>query len=295
MNYAQLDGMPACASFTSLPGLFRIKPIICRNPRCTDLHITLRFEEVDRSLAVKKIGSRFDLDLDLSSGKVRDMGDFPAELLPVVAEFEKDLTGDILSAFHKSVHGEKEKRRKIEAYTMDPADIHSGHLFPFDDILNEGTGTGRRGCRFVISCRGVGFIVEDLYCPGPGCDCKKVHLNFIMMKHHSDGTATGQDIILTVAVPFTGRITLPENMVCTKKSAKELINHFFACYPEAMAEFRENYRIVKDMARRSLAAAEKPKQEEVRRVTPPAPGAKPGRNEPCICGSGKKYKKCCGR
>jgi hypothetical protein len=26
----------------------------------------------------------------------------------------------------------------------------------------------------------------------------------------------------------------------------------------------------------------------------PAPGQKlPGRNEPCICGSGKKFKKCC--
>ena len=24
-------------------------------------------------------------------------------------------------------------------------------------------------------------------------------------------------------------------------------------------------------------------------------GKKPGRNEPCACGSGKKYKKCCGR
>jgi preprotein translocase subunit SecA len=23
--------------------------------------------------------------------------------------------------------------------------------------------------------------------------------------------------------------------------------------------------------------------------------AKPGRNEPCPCGSGKKYKKCCGK
>ena len=25
------------------------------------------------------------------------------------------------------------------------------------------------------------------------------------------------------------------------------------------------------------------------------PGAKPGRNDPCPCGSGKKFKKCCGR
>ncbi|MGR9117332.1 MAG: SEC-C metal-binding domain-containing protein [Gammaproteobacteria bacterium] len=25
------------------------------------------------------------------------------------------------------------------------------------------------------------------------------------------------------------------------------------------------------------------------------PPKKPGRNDPCPCGSGKKYKKCCGR
>ena len=36
----------------------------------------------------------------------------------------------------------------------------------------------------------------------------------------------------------------------------------------------------------------KPGQRE---ATPsPRPSAKPGRNEPCPCGSGKKYKKCCG-
>lgn len=35
---------------------------------------------------------------------------------------------------------------------------------------------------------------------------------------------------------------------------------------------------------------EAPKPETVRRDTP-----KVGRNDPCICGSGKKYKKCCGK
>jgi SWIM/SEC-C metal-binding protein len=35
-----------------------------------------------------------------------------------------------------------------------------------------------------------------------------------------------------------------------------------------------------------------------RLLNPPAPvsaAGTPGRNEPCPCGSGKKYKKCCGR
>lgn len=30
-------------------------------------------------------------------------------------------------------------------------------------------------------------------------------------------------------------------------------------------------------------------------LPPPAPAANVGRNDPCPCGSGKKYKKCCGR
>jgi uncharacterized protein YecA (UPF0149 family) len=33
---------------------------------------------------------------------------------------------------------------------------------------------------------------------------------------------------------------------------------------------------------------------EVMRKTPAASGEKAGRNDPCPCGSGKKYKKCCG-
>ncbi|MPZ21567.1 MAG: hypothetical protein GEV06_27300 [Luteitalea sp.] len=28
-------------------------------------------------------------------------------------------------------------------------------------------------------------------------------------------------------------------------------------------------------------------------TTPPATGERPGRNEPCHCGSGRKYKQCC--
>jgi SEC-C motif-containing protein len=35
-------------------------------------------------------------------------------------------------------------------------------------------------------------------------------------------------------------------------------------------------------------------QEANRKAQPIVKGAQPGRNDPCPCGSGKKYKKCCG-
>ena len=36
-------------------------------------------------------------------------------------------------------------------------------------------------------------------------------------------------------------------------------------------------------------------QQEVQKAQPVRVEKKVGRNEPCPCGSGKKYKKCCGR
>jgi len=41
--------------------------------------------------------------------------------------------------------------------------------------------------------------------------------------------------------------------------------------------------------------AEKELLEKTEKVEPLKIEAEPGRNDPCPCGSGKKYKKCCGR
>jgi len=49
-----------------------------------------------------------------------------------------------------------------------------------------------------------------------------------------------------------------------------------------------------EMAQRQRAAAQAPQGEKkVKQIKLDQP--KVGRNDPCPCGSGKKYKKCCGR
>jgi uncharacterized protein YecA (UPF0149 family) len=48
------------------------------------------------------------------------------------------------------------------------------------------------------------------------------------------------------------------------------------------------------MAQRQRAAAQAPQGEQkVKQIKHDQP--KVGRNDPCPCGSGKKYKKCCGK
>jgi preprotein translocase subunit SecA len=53
------------------------------------------------------------------------------------------------------------------------------------------------------------------------------------------------------------------------------------------AEFQRRKRRELDQARLAGGGAATPVQQVVR-------GDKVGRNDPCPCGSGKKYKKCCG-
>ncbi|MHC5122585.1 MAG: SEC-C metal-binding domain-containing protein, partial [Planctomycetota bacterium] len=49
-----------------------------------------------------------------------------------------------------------------------------------------------------------------------------------------------------------------------------------------------------EMAQRQRAAAQAPQGEKkVKQIKLDQP--KVGRNDPCPCGSGKKYKKCCGK
>jgi len=61
---------------------------------------------------------------------------------------------------------------------------------------------------------------------------------------------------------------------------------------------KEKDRKLKDLAKKGMTPEEIEAEEklikESKKVEQLAAKSKPGRNDPCPCGSGKKYKKCCG-
>ncbi|MHC4981849.1 MAG: SEC-C domain-containing protein [Planctomycetota bacterium] len=63
-------------------------------------------------------------------------------------------------------------------------------------------------------------------------------------------------------------------------------------------ERRKEKHKLSDLAKKARGKddldAEKQLLEESEKVEPIRADAAPGRNDPCPCGSGKKYKKCCG-
>jgi uncharacterized protein YecA (UPF0149 family) len=63
-------------------------------------------------------------------------------------------------------------------------------------------------------------------------------------------------------------------------------------------EAKQKHEKLDELARKGRTAEELEAEEKLIKETPktePIKGeAKPNRNDPCPCGSGKKYKKCCG-
>ena len=63
-------------------------------------------------------------------------------------------------------------------------------------------------------------------------------------------------------------------------------------------EKRRKHEKLDDLAKRARGKddvdAEQDLLEKTEKVDPIKSDAAPGRNDPCSCGSGRKYKKCCG-
>ena len=141
------------------------------------------------------------------------------------------------------------------------------------------------------------YQVDTLFCVAPDCTCTEAR--FCVLAVSEDGKRL--DEVGTARMP-------PETMVPVGfDGAKSDLNMFTHLYLEwrrrnvpaeaRLLELRdltrqrglELYRLIEARSRRGSrrppAAASRPASS----------AAKPGRNAPCPCGSGKKYKRCCGR
>ncbi|MFH1437600.1 MAG: SEC-C metal-binding domain-containing protein [Pseudomonadota bacterium] len=79
----------------------------------------------------------------------------------------------------------------------------------------------------------------------------------------------------------------------TEAEAKRVLAAWVMKLPELEQELKSDRRRVKDVGRMLVKRHRERKGKPVDRA--PAEMVKAPRNAPCPCGSGKKYKKCCGR
>jgi hypothetical protein len=135
----------------------------------------------------------------------------------------------------------------------------------------------------------------EAYCPDPSCECRRVMINVVDVDHLEDGylasISFGFDRDTEMAGPFLDPLN-PQSPL-----ADMLLGHVSAVLSDHayVDRLERHYYLVKAAASPSHPAHEKLSAwlAEGQQVGPLRPRPQIGRNDPCPCGSGKKYKSCC--
>jgi SEC-C motif len=135
----------------------------------------------------------------------------------------------------------------------------------------------------------------EAYCPDPTCDCRRVMINVVDVDHLEDGylaaISFGFDRDADMAGPYLDPLN-PQSPL-----AGMLLEHVIHVLsdPAYVRRLERHYDLVKAAASPAHPAHAKLLTwlAEDDEIMPLRPKPRAGRNDPCPCGSGKKYKNCC--
>jgi hypothetical protein len=137
----------------------------------------------------------------------------------------------------------------------------------------------------------------EQYCVQPDCDCTDAMLSFYKLKEATGRRVTEAADPATLRYDYrTGAITLEPEWPTGRLSADDLLGSLKLRHADLHGQLALRHRILRRLyARHNLAESRALAQYLESRpaaVSTVAP-AKIGRNDPCPCGSGRKYKRCC--
>lgn len=258
---------------------------LCGNPECTCREVVLKgvelvlaappesFEEFRRLLDEGQ--SRFcQIDLDL--GLVRRIpGEDPRPPLDGdwLAFLREQVDGELLDRLHErwfKAKGIKDSRgwRSIDWSKRDPYEmVIWEEMFPEDRVDH-----------FLVSDRV--FFASEHYCRRPGCSCGEARVGFTEIEAGGKWRNVGSI-----------RLALPSGEV----RDRDVSRRDAALMDALWAAYRKRHRVGTRLAernRRIQLIAPNLASMTTKSSVPSLPRA--GRNDPCPCGSGKKFKRCCG-
>lgn len=123
------------------------------------------------------------------------------------------------------------------------------------------------------------FEAVDLYCVAEGCSCGEVVVDFAPV------VPRGAPAPGAVRVGRLGEATVEPEDEKHRERLEQLWAAFQKRHPRYRDRFARRSTVMQGLAGRIVGAS---------RAGIERPTVKVGRNDPCLCGSGKKYKKCCG-
>ena len=265
----------------------------CVNPQCNCRSVQL--DLVPKSKSTNKPAS-FTFNFD--TGAVDGVGieEIHEEFRVLAEEFSRDTSESFRDIFRKHYREAKEFGAKLYNLALAYDNFRERAMVCYCDLYPDTE-------EWQFSYKNKWIIVTDDYCAQPNCNCHDVVLTF------SRSDVGKRDIVeplFAVRLKEGNRFEEEERDVGYDEMNR-LMKAFQVEVPDLQQEVLRRLRKVKE--RGKVMAKEHISERQVQRVLgslcsepddlqssePVIVKKKVGRNEPCPCGSGKKYKKCCGR
>lgn len=162
-----------------------------------------------------------------------------------------------------------------------------GRMVGFVDIFPFAEG-------FEFDLDGERWVADDQYCVMPDCDCRESVLNFLHLISSPNGQHVVKEPIPAAGYDYKRKTIRPEQRPAAgEPSLEALVVAVQAAHPSLAIDMELRHNQLKLLYARALLKAKQKDMPHAETAVKAEP--KVGRNEPCLCGSGKKYKKCCGR
>lgn len=211
----------------------------------------------------------------------------------VVEEFMGDLDDESFAFLRERFDTDKDITQRLLKCRIPREDVLEGTLISYTDIMarRHSLRCGGDECSFLLEHENATYVVEDLYCTNPKCKCDEVFLLFARLQETEKGATLTESF--RVLMRLDGSSCVDHTSNCSTTVAREILSILLKNEPKLAYTIRWRYKQMKAIGKRSLEGNRSG-------GTPPSrsyPNSKPkvGRNEPCPCGSGRKYKRCCGR
>lgn len=128
-------------------------------------------------------------------------------------------------------------------------------------------------------------FVDDQYCTNPECKCNEVVLTFFEVVP----SMKTQEPNFAIRMPFnTGNYKVKFNSNTNKAEMDAIIKCFKKHIDNDFELLKARYMKMREFGKKRI------ERKRIKQMEQKAISTKIGRNDPCLCGSGKKYKKCCG-
>ncbi len=283
--------------FTSCKNPFLIVEQYCKNLWCDCNEAILNFIETDELQQPIINPIRFNIYLNLETGQENKKQERHENVQLLVDEFINDLSDETKTQFKKNYNAAKENRVNVENFLNNKSKkITKGNLVSYSEVFSDkgGMAYGGRGAGFSFNREDDIYYIDDLYCINPDCECKEVKLVFFRLREQTGQISQSFDATITL----NGKFKIEDNYECTGKEARNIVDEWKRSDRNATEVLKKRYAKMKEIGQRLFKkemGEMRKTEKKVEKVKNVEKKEKIGRNMPCPCGSGKKYKKCCGK